>query len=143
MPEKFSQDLSDVTNSNKDSPYQMISGELGVRNLVKVFYDLVENDPAGLPLLIMHNKGHGITHAREAQFDFLSGFLGGPQLYAERHHHSNVRMMHAHLSIGSVERDAWLVCMEKALIEINMDKETSALLMKHFTRVAEALRSRE
>ena len=51
--------------------------------------------------------------------------------------------MHAHLSIGTMERDAWLVCMEKALIEINMDKETSALLMKHFTRVAEALRSRD
>src|SRR5664279_2667082 len=94
------------------SPYQMIGGQAGVERLVKVFYDIVESDPAGASLMTMHNHGHGVAHAREAQFEFLSGFLGGPQLYAERHHHSNVRLMHAHLEIGTAERDAWLTCMD-------------------------------
>lgn len=123
--------------------YELIGGESGVKNLVKVFYDLVESDPAGSPLLAMHNLGHGIAHAREAQFEFLSGFLGGPQLYLEHYRHSNVRTAHAHLKIGFVERDAWLTCMQKALHEIPIDSETRALLMTHFSRVAEVLRNTE
>lgn len=123
------------------SPYRMIGGEAGVEQLVNTFYDIVESDPAGASLVAMHNHGHGLAHAREAQFEFLSGFLGGPQLYLERHRHSNVRKMHAHLSIGTAERDSWLVCMEKALTAVNADPETHHLLMSHFRRVAEALRT--
>lgn len=123
------------------SPYQLIGGEAGVEQLVRTFYDIVENDPAGAPLMAMHNRGHGLAHAREAQFEFLSGFLGGPQLYLERHRHSNVRLMHAHLEIGTVERDSWLMCMDRALTAINADTETHRLLMAHFSRVAEALRT--
>mgnify|MGYP001181019521 CR=1 FL=1 len=79
--------------------------------------------------------------ARQAQSEFLSGFLGGPQLYFERHRHSNVRQMHAHLAIGTAERDAWLACMDKALSIVAPDPETRRLLMGHFSRVAEALRN--
>ena len=123
------------------SPYRMIGGEAGVEQLVNTFYDIVASDPAGVSLVAKHNQGHGLAHAREAQFEFLSGFLGGPQLYLERHRHSNVRKMHAHLSIGTAERDSWLVCMEKALTAVNADPETHHLLMSHFRRVAEALRT--
>lgn len=119
----------------------MIGGEAGVEQLVKTFYDIVESDPAGAPLMAMHNRGHGLAHARDAQFEFLSGFLGGPQLYLERHRHSNVRLMHAHLEIGTIERDSWLICMDRALTEVKADAETHRLLMGHFRRVAEALRT--
>ena len=125
----------------RKSPYQMIGGEAGVEQLVKAFYDIVESDPKGAPLMAMHNQGHGVAHAREAQFEFLSGFLGGPQLYLERHRHSNVRRMHAHLAIGTVERDSWLICMAKALKAVVADPEVRGLLMSHFSRVAEALRT--
>ena len=60
----------------RKSPYQLIGGEAGVEQLVKTFYDIVESDPMGESLMAMHNRGHGIAHAREAQFEFLSGFLG-------------------------------------------------------------------
>ena len=40
---------------------------------------------------------------------FLSGFLGGPQLYVEQFHHSNVKQMHAHLEIGAV--GGWLLAL--------------------------------
>jgi hemoglobin len=126
-------------DSSHVSPYRLIGGEAGVERLVKTFYDLVETEPGGAPLLGMHNKGHGLAHAREAQFAFLSGFLGGPQLYAERHGHSNVRKMHAHLDIGTLERDAWLACMNKAIVVVVADVPTRNLLATHFARVAEAL----
>jgi hemoglobin len=122
------------------TPYDRLGGETGVRNLVRVFYDLVESEPEGAPLRAMHNLGNGIAHAREAQFMFLSGFLGGPQLYVEQHRHANVKLMHAHLQIGEVESQSWLSCMEKAL-EKTADHDTRRLLMTHFTRVANALKN--
>jgi hemoglobin len=132
-----------MTDLNRASPYQRIGGEAGVHRLVNAFYDVVENDPVGAPLMIMHNRGHGIAHAREAQFEFLSGFLGGPQLYAEHHGHSNVHKMHEHLAIGIAERDAWIACMEKALHALAAEPGIRKLLMQHFSRVAEALRTRD
>ena len=122
------------------TPYEIIGGEAGVRLLVKTFYDLVETEPEGEPLRVMHNEGNGLAHAREAQFMFLSGFLGGPQLYVEQFRHSNVKQMHAHLAISEVEAQSWLSCMEKALGKVT-DEENAAVLMKTFTRVAHALKN--
>lgn len=116
-------------------------GDAGVRRLVETFYNIVEDDTDGAPLVAMHNRGHGLVHAREAQFAFLTDFLGGPQLYFEAHRHANVKRMHAHLKIGTLERDAWLKCMNKALTAIGSSQELHDLLMNHFTRVAETLRN--
>lgn len=121
------------------TPYVQIGSAAGVRLLVETFYDIVESDPAGAPLMALHNQGHGIAHARDAQFEFLSGFFGGPQLYFEHYRHSNVKRMHTHLAIGLAERDAWLVCMEKALAAIGLSTQLHRTLMVHFRRVAEAL----
>lgn len=60
--------------------YDRIGGAEGVRTLVVAFYVIVESEPEGAPLRVMHNRGNGFQHAREAQFLFLSGFLGGPRL---------------------------------------------------------------
>ena len=123
------------------SPYQRLGGEAGVRNLVKVFYDLVESQPEGEPLRLMHNEGNGLAHVRDTQFMFLSGFLGGPQLYVDQFRHANVRQMHAHLKIDEVEAQSWLACMDMALRK-TADAETHRLLMSHFTRVANALKNK-
>lgn len=120
-------------------PYHLLGGEGGVHRLVNTFYDIVENDPAGAPLMVMHNRGSGLAHARQAQFEFLSGFLGGPQLYVEHHGHSNVRKMHEHLQITAVERESWLICMDKALAAHGAGAATHRTLMAHFTRIANML----
>ena len=121
--------------------YELIGGEDGVRRLVETFYDLVESEPEGEPLRLMHNEGNGLRHAREAQFMFLSGFLGGPQLYVEQFRHSNVKQVHSHLKIGATEAQSWLGCMDKALAR-TVDEDTRRRLMQTFTRVAEALRTK-
>ena len=123
------------------SPYQRLGGEEGVRILVKVFYDLVESQPEGEPLRLMHNAGNGLAHVRDTQFMFLSGFLGGPQLYVEQFHHANLRQMHAHLKIGEAEAQSWLACMDMALRQ-TADAETHRLLMSHFTRAANTLKNK-
>jgi hemoglobin len=121
------------------SPYRLLGGEQGVRDLVRIFYDLVESTPEGEPLVALHNQGSGLSHVRETQFQFLSGFFGGPQLYVEQHGHSNVRKMHEHVAINPVARDSWLVCMDKALAQKGVEEGLHQRLMAHFTRIAAML----
>ncbi len=123
--------------------YDLIGGEAGVRRLVEVFYDIVEKEPEGEALNILHLRGMGVAHSRIEQFHFLSGFLGGPRLYVEKHGHSNVRTMHEHVEIGPQARDAWLKCMDIAIDRCGIAPDVKAGMMGHFTRVAVALRNRD
>jgi hemoglobin len=123
--------------------YEQMGGEEPLRRLVDHFYDIVETHPDGEPVHRLHLQGFGVAHLRQAQFEFLSGFLGGPRYYVERMGHSNVRQMHAHLAIGPAEVRSWLRCMARAVEKAGIPADAGARLMQHFTRVAEALRNRD
>ncbi|MES2012439.1 MAG: group II truncated hemoglobin [Pseudomonadota bacterium] len=131
--------ISSQSAAAKESLYDAVGGEHGVQNLVKVFYDLVEQHPEGHKLHLLHLRGNGIAHSRVEQFNFLSGFLGGPKLYVEKHGHSNVRTMHEHVEIDQESKDIWLKCMSMAIDSIGMESSTKESLMTNFTMVAERL----
>ena len=76
-----------------------IGGEAGVQALVTQFYDLIETLPQGAAILAMHQRGHGLAHARPAQFEFLCGFFGGRRYHSERNGAVSLREMHAHIDI--------------------------------------------
>ena len=123
--------------------YEQI-GEDRLCELVKAFYDLVETDPnEGAIIHALHLKGHGINHLRAAQLEFLTGFFGGPKFYVERTGHSDIRQIHAHVEIGYKERDAWLVCMDKAIDQVEFEPELKERLMLTFTRAAEMSRNKD
>jgi hemoglobin len=121
------------------SLYNLVGGEAGVLNLVKVFYDIVEAEPFAHKLLLLHLRGNGLAHSRVEQFNFLSGFLGGPKLYVEKHGHSNVRTMHEHVEINAESKDIWLECMDKAIDKVGLEATTKSKLMQNFTAAAERL----
>ncbi len=127
----------------RGSLYDAVGGAEGVRRLVETFYDIVEHEPAGEILHLLHLRGSGVAHSRVEQFNFLSGFLGGPRLYVERHGHSDVRQMHEHVEINAAARDAWLACMTEAIARCALAPATRDRLMTHFTRVAHQLRNRD
>ena len=77
-----------------------IGGEPQVQQLVNHFYDLIETVPQGAAIMAMHQKGHGLSHVRPEQFNFLCGFFGGRRYYHERHGHMNLREIHAHVAIA-------------------------------------------
>ncbi len=123
--------------------YEQI-GEDRLCELVKAFYDIVETDPnEGAIIHALHLKGHGINHLRAAQLEFLTGFFGGPKFYVERTGHSDIRQIHAHVEIGYKERDAWLVCMDKAIDQVEFEPELKERLMLTFTRAAEMSRNKD
>ena len=67
--------IETVQQSSKQTFYEMLGGEQVVYELVEHFYDIVETDLIGEPVHVLHQQGMGINHLRQAQFEYLSGFL--------------------------------------------------------------------
>ena len=121
----------------------MMGGAAAVRELVKHFYDIVETDPDGAPVHRLHLQGMGINHLRQTQFEYLSGFLGGPKLYVERYGHANNRKIHEHVEIGTAEVESWLKCMNKAIHKAGLSTDIEQRLMPIFTHAAKSLKNIE
>jgi len=123
-----------------DTPFEWIGGEAPVRALVERFYDLMELEPRYAALRASH--GSSLQAAREKLFMFLSGWLGGPDLYVERFGHPRLRMRHMPFSIGILERDQWLACMDQAMGETEVDPVLRERLNQSFFQTADWMRNR-
>jgi hemoglobin len=116
-----------------------IGGEAQVHLLVNRFYDLIETLPQGRAILEKHLQGHGLSHVRPAQFDFLCGFLGGRRYFMETHGHMNLRQIHAHVEIRAQDAEDWLAIMVRALDEVGVPKAEGAQIMGVLRRAALSL----
>ncbi|MBR2691645.1 MAG: group II truncated hemoglobin [Aquamicrobium sp.] len=132
-----------MTLPGKLSLYEAIGGDDGLDRLVQAFYDIIEQDEDAQELHLLHRRGHGVAHSRIEQFDYLSGFLGGPQHYVQRHGHSRLREIHEHVPIRPKMRDLWLKCMAKAVAEAGIAEPTASQLMQHLGRAAEVARNQD
>ena len=121
------------------SLYEMLGGETGLRSLVDRFYDLMDSSPEAETIRAFHARS--LKQSREKLFMFLSGWSGGPQLYIERFGHPRLRMRHMPFSIGAVERDQWLWCMNKALDESQLDSRVVDYLKARFAETADFMRN--
>ncbi len=113
-----------------------IGGEGPVQLLVNRFYDLIETLPQGAAILAMHQRGHGVAHARAEQVNFLCGFLGGRRTYHERHGHMNLREIHAHLEIHRTDAEDWLAVMDRAMTETGVADQPRGEIMATLRRAA-------
>jgi hemoglobin len=123
-----------------DTVYEWIGGEARVQALVTRFYDLMDIEPAYARLREVH--GSSLDAARERLFWFLSGWMGGPQLYTERLGHPMLRARHLHVPIGIRERDQWLACMNQAMIEVEVPEPLRTRLQASFFNTADWMRNR-
>ncbi len=121
------------------SLYEMLGGEQGLRSLVNRFYDIMDSSPEASTIRAFHAKS--LKQSREKLFMFLSGWSGGPQLYVQKYGHPRLRMRHMPFAIGSVERDQWLWCMNKALDEGRYDPRVVEFLKVRFAEVADFMRN--
>lgn len=121
------------------NPYDLIGGDEGVRTLTDKFYDYMELLDEAKDTLALHPKDLGTS--REKLFMFLSGWLGGPQRYMAAFGHPRLRARHLPFAIGDKERDQWLLCMQKALDDMEIDSAFRTSLMSSFTQVANHMRN--
>jgi hemoglobin len=95
--------------------YRQLGGADALQRLVERFYTLMDQLPQARTIRAMHPAD--LTASRERLFMFLSGWLGGPPLYAERIGPPRLRRDHAAFAIDFAARDAWMACMTQALNE--------------------------
>ena len=122
------------------TPYERLGAEPTVRALVDRFYDQMDLEPGYTALRAAH--GSDLVQAREKLFLFLSGWLGGPQHYVERYGHPRLRMRHMPFSIGVLERDQWVACMDQAMGEVGIVPELRERLKTSFLQTADWMRNR-
>ncbi len=123
------------------SLYELIGGETGLRSLVDHFYDLMDSSPEAAKIRAFHGKS--LEPSRDKLYMFLSGWSGGPQLYIEKFGHPRLRMRHMPFAIGTLERDQWLWCMNKALDASQIDPQAVKTLKVRFAEAADFMRNVE
>jgi hemoglobin len=106
---------------NMNIPYDGIGGEQTLLRLVDLFYFYMNTVPEAQGVRDLHQNG--LTSAKDKLFKFLSGWLGDPNLFIEEFGHPMLRVRHLPFVIGEIERDQWLLCMDKALAEVDMDSQ--------------------
>ncbi len=121
------------------TPYQRLGGEVEVRALVESFYEAMGRLPVAAGIRAMHAPD--LRPMREALFDYLCAWLGGPTQYFKRPGAKCIRSAHAPYRIGAKERDAWLCCMREALEKRGLEETLFALLLQAFTQMADMLRN--
>jgi len=123
------------------SHFERIGGEEKVRALVQHFYDHMDALPEAYGIRKLHQPD--LQTARDKLYKFLTGWMGGPQLYIEQYGHPMLRRRHLPFPIGDAERDQWMLCMNQALEEVVKDVEFRQELSAAFTKVADHMRNQE
>ena len=123
-----------------ETPFEWIGGKARIHALVERFYDLMDLEPGYAALRAAH--GPELANARERLNMFLCGWMGGPQHYTERFGHPMLRMRHMPFSIGVLERDQWVACMDQAMQETGVDDALRARLKESFFQTADWMRNR-
>ena len=121
------------------TPYETLGGEARVFALVDRFYDLMDETPEYYGIRKLHPAS--LDGSREKLKMYLSGWLGGPQLYVERHGHPRLRARHLPFAIGQAERDQWLACMFSAMEQEQIPEALQARMQEALYGVADWMRN--
>ncbi|PSW21166.1 globin [Photobacterium sanctipauli] len=123
-----------------DSTLTAAGGEEGVKCLVDSFYHYMDTLPEAADIRAMHASD--LTESREKLTTFLIGWMGGPSRYSEKYGSINIPGAHRHLSIGIAEKEAWLLCMQKALDDQDYEEVFKRYVMVQLSFPAEMCRNR-
>ena len=133
-------EMNDVNFEEKPNLYAQIGGAEKLREMVDRFYDLMELELEFSGIRVLHPTR--IESSRDKLFWFLSGWMGGPDLYIEQFGHPRLRARHLPFSIGVSERDQWLRCMAWAMQDVGIDEGLQQHLMTSFYQTADWMRNK-
>ncbi len=129
-----------ATYREGDRQFLMAGGIEGCMKLANDFYDVMQKLPEARRILHMHPTD--LTESREKLGRFLCGYLNGPDLYEEKYGPIHLAPAHAHLAIGTAEKEAWLLCMRKALDMQDWPQEFRDFMFVRLQTPAERIRNR-
>ena len=135
--------MSQSSASTPQSLYDLLGGEPEatnqIREIVEAFYDVMDSDEKAKTIRLMHPED--LTSSREKLFMFLTGWTGGPQLYIERYGHPFLRRRHLPFKIGEEERDQWIYCMTKGMLNLKMEEVKIKALLNALYPIADFMRN--
>jgi len=123
---------------NGDSTFQAAGGLEGITHLVEQFYHLMDTLPEAQNLRQMHPQD--LTQSKQKLVYFLSGWMGGPKLFAEHFGSISLPVAHSHLPIDMASKDSWLHCMDMALRSLAYPDSLRTYLLDKFATPAESIR---
>ena len=121
--------------------YEKIGGDPVVAKLCARFYELMDTVPQFAELRAMHPAD--LKNSSEKLYMFLSGWMGGPDLFVEKFGHPRLRGRHMPFSIGLQERDQWVACMVLAMEDVGIDEAVRTKLLENFFHTADFMRNKE
>jgi hemoglobin len=124
-----------------ESLYDTIGGDAAVRRLVDRFYAHMDTLPEAATIRAMHPAD--LASSNEKLYWFLSGWLGGPQLFIERRGHPALRARHMPFPVDMSARDAWMACMDRALDETVSDGTARQVIRDALGRLATHMINRQ
>lgn len=127
--------------SEQKTAYEVLGGEEVLRALVKKFYEIMDTMPEAQGIRKVHPEN--LRGSEEKLFMYLSGWLGGPNLFIERFGHPRLRARHFPFEIGKSERDQWMLCMVKAFDEMQVQEPVRSELLHSLLRLADHMRNKE
>jgi hemoglobin len=121
-----------------DASYRAAGGHDGIRKLVQCFYEHMDTLDEARALRAMHAVD--LTDVREKLVVFLIAWLGGPNEYRARFGSISIPGFHARFPIHEAERDAWLLCMARAVDEQAWAESFKKYFMQAISVPAERVR---
>jgi len=128
-----------MTSTTDTTLYDQLGGAATVVRLVDAFYDNMDQLGPAQGIRAMH--GSDLGPVRLILKTYLTEWLGGPSNYSATRGHPRLRMRHARFPIGPAERDAWMMCMNKALVDVVEDAALRELLQANFRNLADWMRN--
>lgn len=122
------------------TPFETLGGAQKLRGLVDRFYQLMDAQPEYYAIRKLHPRD--LSASAEKLYLFLSGWLGGPPLYAQQIGQPFLRARHLPFPIGETERDLWLACMDQAMRDAGVEPGLRESLAAAFARTADHMRNR-
>ena len=96
-------------------PYEEIGPDI-LSQLVDAFYEKVAAHPKLKPIF-----PEDLTETARKQKQFLTQYLGGPNIYSQEHGHPMLRARHMPFPITPDRAQAWLECMAVAMDEVGLE----------------------
>ncbi len=122
------------------SPYDIMGGEEGVRRFVDRFYAVMDELPEAKACRDIHPAD--MTNSAQKLFEFLSGWLGGPQLFIQRHGAPMLRARHLHAPIGEDEIEGWLTCFIHAWADTVKTRELDKIVLPQIGGLARSMHNK-
>jgi len=121
--------------------FDHIGGQAVVDRLVDAFYDLMDTLPEARELRAIHAAD--LTETRRVLKLYLAQWMGGPGDYSAERGHPRLRARHMGVRVNLSDRDAWLLCMKRALDQTVPDANARLTILRALAPLADWMRNVE